>query len=201
MWSVVGTEYHSCLDGRALQLRQKKSYSKVSLKKRRRIGRRNRERERRVWRVLGLKSVCLSSLQLGCTVHLSRDVSHHDTGEKLHLTTNVTYLNPIHKDLLCPRYWRGKTLDFKMCLWWRFLQKGPHENWIRVIYKKCSALMGGDKFQRQVEFVFFQSGSCLYSDWVAFQREICGGFKYLPWVILLCKEPQSLEHFLQYSEG
>lgn len=40
--------------------------------------------------LLGLKSVCPLSLQLGCTVRLKRDVSHHDTGSKQHLTANVT---------------------------------------------------------------------------------------------------------------
>lgn len=48
-----------------------------------------RERERDIWMLLGLRSECWS-LQLGCTAHLRRDVSHHDTETKLHLTTNNT---------------------------------------------------------------------------------------------------------------
>lgn len=63
--------------------------------------------------------------------------------------------------------------------------------------------MGGDKFQRQVEFYFFfLSGDCLYCDWVAFHGgEICGGFKYLLWAILLARSCKALNIFLQHSEG
>lgn len=46
--------------------------------------RRTGRRIRGIWMVFGQTAVWL-----GCTAHLSRDVSHHDPGAEPHLTTDV----------------------------------------------------------------------------------------------------------------
>lgn len=112
----------------------------------------------RIWMVFGQTAVWL-----GCTAHLSRDVSHHDPGAEPHLTTDV----PEHTST---RIYHVLSTDevrhqgFKECV--SGCCRREHENRIKVIYEAGRGEISSTDRLRGV--LFLKSGGCLYST-VSFQ--------------------------------
>lgn len=112
----------------------------------------------RIWMVFGQTAVWL-----GCTAHLSRDVSHHDPGAEPHLTTDV----PEHTST---RIYHVLSTDevrhqgFKECV--SGCCRREHESRIKVIYEAGRGEISST--DRLTGFLFLKSGGCLYST-VSFQ--------------------------------